>query len=243
MNSRIAAMSFLILCVPINSHAQLATDTNAKVESAPPTKQSAAPSFLGRWSSTFGEIELSSSGKFVVGKYPTGTLKGAVFGNSLAFRYQDSAERGMANFKLSEDGNSFTGRYLAQGTTEWKAWNGRRAMSRGFAGLWDTNYGKLRLHVEENKVTGFYNLAGQDATIEGEIKGQRMEFRYREPMIKGSAWFELSDDDETITGKFRADGQQEWHDWIGDREAGAIGEKWLVILEANWEASLGEAVN
>lgn len=197
-------------------------------------------SFIGRWITTFGEMRLTRSGKFVTGEYPGGTIKGAIFGNSFAFRYEDSAEKGQAKFELSADGASFVGRYLANGTNQWQKWDGRRALPKGYQGLWDTSFGMMRLTVKGNEVTGVYAFGGHESTIAGEIKNKRLVFRYNEPTLKGSAWFELSDDEESISGMYRPDGERDWLPWTGDREVAKIGEKWLVILEANWEQSLGE---
>ena len=232
-------MQIVWLCCCLSGAFAFAQDA----ATAPVVKESAPSSqtsFEGRWITTFGELELKRSGKFFVGTYPGGTLKGAVFGNSLAFRYQDQAERGQAKFELSKDGSAFTGKYRPTGANDWRKWDGRRAQPRGFAGLWDTSYGKLRLTVSGKKVSGAYDFSGADATVEGEIQGNKLTFRYTEPETKGTAWFELDENDETFSGKYRADGDSVWQPWEGQRVAPVMGEKWLVILEANWEGSLGE---
>ena len=213
--------------------------TAVPVANQPPTAVKAVASFEGRWQTTFGEMKLERAGKFIVGEYPGGKLKGTVTENRLSFRYKDS-EHGLAKFELSADGSRFTGKYLASGTPQWAKWDGTRAKPRGFQGLWNTSFGKLRLAVSGNDVTGAYNFEGAEATIDGEIKGKRLVFRYREPTVEGSAWFEISADDETITGQYRPDGAKEWRPWEGERVTAPLGEKWLVILEANWEGSLDE---
>lgn len=204
------------------------------------TKPTTTGSFEGRWETTFGNMQLKLNGKFLEGKYPGGDLRGAVTDNTFAFFYKDQSENGQAKFELSPDGKRFTGRYKPSGANQWAKWNGTRAKPRGFQGLWDTSYGKLRLNVVGSEVTGAYNFQGTEATVAGQIKNGRLVFRYTEPDVQGSAWFEVSPDDETVSGKYRPDGGKEWLPWEGERADGELGEKWLVILEANWEGSLEE---
>ena len=233
MKTRLFALSFLCLLWIVRCPAQDAASAQQVISTVDAT-------FEGRWETTYGEMQLQLSGKYMEGNYPGGELRGAVTDNTFAFYYKDESENGQAKFELSPDGNRFTGRYKASGSKEWQKWDGTRAKPRGFHGLWNTSYGKLRLNVSGTEVTGAYNYQGTEATVDGQIKEGRLVIRYHEPDVQGSAWFELSSDDETISGKFRADGQKQWQPWEGERAAAAMGEKWLVILEANWEGSLEE---
>lgn len=109
-----------------------------------------------------------------------------------------------------------------------------------FEGLWKTSFGPMRLRTEGKKIEGVYNFAGGLAPIVGEMKNNRFNFRYKEANVEGEGWFELSDDGSKIHGKWRANGQPTWRDWVGDRSSAQGGRVWLIVLEANWETEISQ---
>jgi hypothetical protein len=111
------------------------------------------------------------------------------------------------------------------------------ASAQNFQGLWDSNYGRIRLAQTAQRVHGAYAYAN-GSSIDGTVKNGRFVFRYREPAAAGEGWFELAKDGRSFTGKWRADGAQTWENWSGKRVVPAPDRSWLVIIEANWEQSL-----
>lgn len=111
-----------------------------------------------------------------------------------------------------------------------------------FSGTWETTYGTLYLQQDSTFVTGYYNFSGM-STIEGTVNSNgRLVFRYAEPSAAGDGWFELSADSLIIQGSWSADGTANWYDWEGYRAGSdaALGSKWLVILESEWQTGLAE---
>ncbi len=178
----------------------------------------------------------------MTGKYDLGTVDGTVKDRVLTLRYREADAAGQAKFTLAADGLKFQGTWQQDGTVGWLPWNGKRIETKplGFAGLWETTFGMMRLTGNGGEVRGAYDYASGPATIAGEIKAQRLIFRYREPDRQGSASFELSEDAMSITGKWREDGDQNWRPWTGKRVVPEAGKIWLVVLEANWERSIDE---
>lgn len=113
------------------------------------------------------------------------------------------------------------------------------AGSRGWAGLWDSSFGRLRLIAEGRAVLGFYECGGP-SSLEGEAGAEGLEFRYREPDAEGAGRFRLADDGESFHGRWRARGSTEWSDWSGVRTQAEQGLTWLVVLEAHWQRTLAE---
>src|SRR5262249_13296296 len=147
-------------------------------------------------------------------------------------------------FELAADGKTFSGRWREDGQTAWGAWKGERvaaakvpAPAAGFAGLWQTTYGRMRLTEAGGRVQGIYGPGGA-STIDGKLEGKKLVFRYKEPRAAGEGWFELAADGKGFTGKWKEEGRGGWADWRGRRVDPAPGRVWLVVLEANWENDL-----
>ncbi len=194
--------------------------------------------FSGRWSTTFGALALERRGVRVYGTYRyrgvAGRISGRCEGNVLRFRYVEPAESGRGEFCLSRDGR-FTGSYRPKGALVSRTWSGHR----GWDGLWDTDFGRLRLFQHRGEVRGCYSGASH-AQLHGRVQGDELDFRYSEAQAAGTGRFKLSEDGESFTGRWRARGQRESRDWNGARTAAAGGTTWLVVLEAHWQKSLAE---
>lgn len=87
----------------------------------------------------------------------------------------------------------------------------------GFAGTWDTTFGRMTLRVEGDEVRGTYEMGGQVCTIEGKLDKKRLSFRYQEPNTRGEGYFELADDSQSFAGKWREDGKRAYDAWTGKR--------------------------
>ncbi len=108
-----------------------------------------------------------------------------------------------------------------------------------FQGLWETNFGRMRLRQSEQTVTGRYAYA-HGSRIEGVLKDGKLQFTYTEPNAQGEGWFELSGDGQRFSGQWREKGGAAWKPWNGRRVRVEPGIMWLVVVEANWETSLAD---
>lgn len=194
--------------------------------------------FAGRWFTTFGLMLLERRGAKLAGTYQYGTkqghIEGAARGGVFRFNYSEPDEIGTGEFRLLR-GGKFAGRYTPRGGKTPLRWEGHR----GWDGLWETDFGRMRLIQEDRAVHGFYAGVG-DPTIRGEAKEGRLAFRYRERNVSGEGRFTLAEDHERFTGEWRARGNRAWQPWSGQRVRPAPGIKWLVVLEAYWQRSLAE---
>jgi len=196
-------------------------------------------SFLGRWITTYGPMELRQSENSIRGTYwyqgiPC-RIEGEVQDGRFAFRYEDPSGPGQGWFELAGAGE-FQGQYRLDGTDHWVPWVGRRE----WAGIWETSFGRMRLIQEEGRIHGRYDGA-VPGKIEGKLEGKRFVFRYFEPTVQGEGWFELANDAISFKGAWRPDGAPAWGDWIGRRVFPQLGLTWLVVIEAHWQRSLGDA--
>ncbi len=200
--------------------------------------------FSGDWSTTYGDMTLAESGGVVSGTYVMEgqicSLAGRLSGGELVFKYKEAEASGEGRFRLAQDGKSFSGEWRADGTTRFIPWLGRRrdpVQGAGFAGLWDTSFGRLRLSADGTSVSGYYAFAG--GTLTGRVDGDALKFRYKDQK-EGEGEFRLAQGGRALNGRWRADGEKEWKDWNGLRADPVPGRKWLVILESRWESSLAE---
>jgi len=56
---------------------------------------------------------------------------------------------------------------------------------RGWDGIWETDFGRVRLVANRGRVHGFYECGGP-SRIEGAVRGDALEFSYREPRVSGN---------------------------------------------------------
>ena len=194
--------------------------------------------FSGRWFTTFGTMLLEQRGSRVSGTYSyrgaEGRIEGNVRGSVLRLRYSEPAEAGSGEFHMLRHGR-FAGTYTPRGRKKALAWVG----NRGWDGLWETDFGRLRLIQERDSVQGSYSGGGQ-AEIRGRARGKTLAFRYQERNASGEGRFTQDHDGLAFTGEWRAKGQRAWQPWNGRRAQAAPGVTWLVMLEAHWQRSLAE---
>ncbi|MEM7454374.1 MAG: hypothetical protein AAF456_08455 [Planctomycetota bacterium] len=201
--------------------------------------------FSGHWDTNYGLLILQQDGESISGSYESdgtiGTVQGILEGNIAMLAFRDNVQSGEAKFELNDNGRRLSGAWRPEGNFSWQPWNGRRTAAPNFSGLWDTSYGKMRLVQNGDEVEGFYNFRGIDASVIGQVRDERLIFRYAEPSgEEGAALFELSSNGNNLTGKYRPDGQRRWADWTGERVEAVKDRVWLIILEANWETTLDE---
>jgi len=117
----------------------------------------------------------------------------------------------------------------------------RQSSAAGFSGLWSTNFGRMRLEVDGDQVTGTYAY-GNGSKIDGKIdKKGKLKFKYTEPETSGEGWFELNANDTEFAGQWKAKGARSWSGWSGKRVKPQQGITWLIVLEAHWETGLSES--
>jgi hypothetical protein len=206
----------------------------------------AAPAgFAGDWTTTFGDMTLIESSGVVRGTYQQDgflcELEGRIEKGVLNFVYKEDGASGDGRFRLSADQDSFKGEWRRSGGKAWNPWLGSRRKpvveARGFEGLWDTNFGRLRLKKSADGYAGVYAYA--DGALTGSEKGGLLKFRYRDAK-SGEGEFSLSADGRALRGRCRADGAAAWEDWGGARVEPVPGRRWLVVVESRWEGSLAE---
>ncbi|MBU8881132.1 Ig-like domain-containing protein [Bacillus sp. FJAT-29790] len=85
----------------------------------------------GAWSSNYGVINFTQSGSKVTGTYSygiiSGSISGTVEGNTLTGTYYENSDSyGEIVFTMSDNGNSFNGKYKLSNGINWGSWNGTR---------------------------------------------------------------------------------------------------------------------
>jgi nucleoredoxin len=104
-------------------------------------------------------------------------------------------------------------------------------LSNGFAGDWDTSFGKMKLEVSGDSVRGTYQMGSELCQIEGKISGQEMVFNYTELSAKGEGKFTLAPDGRSFSGQWLQDGSNQWKPWQGRRPSEAAGKQWNNLEE------------
>ena len=204
--------------------------------------EATADDFVGTWSSSYGTLELALNGTRLAGRYmPGSTISGTVVAGRFVYRYTDPNGSGEGWFEIRGGGAALAGAWRQNGSDRWVEWTAERmaAPEPGFAGLWETSFGRMRLRLDGGAVSGCYSLPS-GSRVEGTVEGNRMEFTFAEPEAGGEGWFELTEDGHGFSGKWRSDGESELQTWTGTRVRPEAGRVWLVVLEAHWEESLAE---
>src|SRR4051812_40344585 len=101
--------------------------------------------FTGRWFTSFGPMDLIQEGATVQGTYgAAGSIHGSVAGAKLTFQYAEPAESGEGWFVMRRQGK-FSGEYVPEGGIHARSWDG----VRGFDGIWDSSFGRMRIIQDE----------------------------------------------------------------------------------------------
>lgn len=202
--------------------------------------------FSGRWETTYGLMTLEQKDDSVSGEYIMNgarcSIEGKVQSRRLQFKYREPKASGEGWFELNANGDQFSGSWRENGASVWMPWIGTRTkdLRRTFAGVWETSFGRMRLlENDDGEVRGIYALEGV-STLKGKKDNDKLALRYHEKNISGEARFQLKDEGSMFEGEWRADGQEQWQNWIGRRLPSTPGRVWLVVIEARWEKSLDD---
>ena len=109
-----------------------------------------------------------------------------------------------------------------------------------YSGTWETTYGDMVLEQTGSTVTGWYSY-GSMSSVEGTVSEEsgKLVFTYTEADASGRGWFLLSENGNSFTGQWKADGDTNWRAWDGHRANGEP-STWVLILEAEWQESMRE---
>jgi hypothetical protein len=112
-----------------------------------------------------------------------------------------------------------------------------RVLAQDFSGLWETEFGRLRLTQKSGNLSGLYSLGG--GTLTGAAQGASARLRYHDSS-DGQAEFTLSDGGAAFTGRWRPDGSRDWKPWNGRRVDVVADRRWLYVVESRWEENIAE---
>ena len=88
------------------------------------------------------------------------------------------------------------------------------ATAEDFVGRWESSYGTLVLERDGERLSGTY-MSG--STISGVVEDGRFVYRYEEANASGSGWFAVVDGGRGLAGKWHADGNERWLDWVATK--------------------------
>lgn len=201
--------------------------------------------FTGNWSTSFGDMTLKQKNDDVDGSYNMKgficTIKGRIQGSRLTFHYTEPNVAGKGWFEISEDGQSFNGKWLEDGSSTWRDWMGIKSHlspvvdDSGYSGLWNTSYGLMRLIKSGNRIEGIY---GDNNSLKGALVSGNLEFTYQEPKDFGEGSFTINSEKNILSGKWRPKGASVWGTWTGTRVVPSPNISWLIVIEAPWETNL-----
>lgn len=178
-------------------------------------------SFEGTWRSTFGKLKLIQNGTRIHGLYrDLGVIEAEQVSEvEMAGTFTNTGHTGRLRFVRS-DGDEFVGKWTwgsadpgrpdLDGDREDDEWHGTR-LSREvetphgawylFDGEWDSTYGRLHLHQNNDRLYGLYRDLG---VIEGERIGEENAFRGRFTNTGHKGWFRftLNGDGTAFSGEY-----------------------------------------
>jgi predicted esterase len=162
----------------------------------------------GDWITDLGEMSLMVDGEEVSGSLKDKDITGTVKDGSVKLLYQTQKRQGRqmvwvdATAKLELDKNGTAFKRSGKGSTfrGWKLVDDLDAMETAdFSGHWLSNWGNMVLEQNGKKVTGIYGSQGL-ASLEGTVKGNRLNFTWKKLHWSGKAFIEQNEDGSRIYG-------------------------------------------
>jgi len=98
-----------------------------------------------------------------------------------------------------------------------------------FSGRWQTSFGPMELTQQGKRVHGSYVYMGNECTLDGKLAHDRLTFRYQEPTVAGSGWFEMLRRGQAFSGQFTPDDGGNGGPWEGER----------IGFDGLWNSSFG----
>lgn len=211
-----------------------------------------AEDYVGVWETDLGRLELDVYGDGVMGRcsgpyyldpLDDSRMWGKVVDGELRLEYVAPEGTGNAKLRLSDNGGLVGSWAADEPSEEGGEWTGVPVPDAGpsspFAGLWETNYGRLRLAGPAHQLVGAYE-SRVSTQLTGSVRDGILHYTYSEGETKGSGQFRLAKDGSRIRGTWTADGDIGKSQWFGRRVVSDPEAVWLVVLEAPWEESLRE---
>lgn len=117
----------------------------------------------------------------------------------------------------------------------------KRTRSIKIDGLWETDFGLLRIVTSGDSVFGAYTSQGDVVYFDASRDENDLRFDYVEPNGgSGEAWFQFQRAGNRFEGSYRTKGTKKWQTWNGARVNPKPNKTWLIVLEANWERRLAD---
>ena len=88
-------------------------------------------SFVGTWTTTFGQMVLADKGDKLGGTYGSNGISGTEQDGKFTFTYSEPGVTGEGVFEIAADGQSFTGKWRPNGSAGWSNWTGKRVKVPG----------------------------------------------------------------------------------------------------------------
>ncbi len=174
----------------------------------------------GVYNTDYRQMTLNQIGNKVTGTYEgnNGKIQAILNGNRLVGTWKNSASGKSGNFEFifNSDYTSFTGKYGYGNNGPTKKWNGTKTIPStsttivqappppltNISGGYDTDYGKMILSQNGDKVTGTYE--GANGIIDAILNGNRLTGTWRNNGNNKTGNFEFifNSDFSAFTGKF-----------------------------------------
>lgn len=203
----------------------------------------------GIWTSTFGPLRLTSKGDRVNGIYrDLGVIEARRSGNRIEGTFSNTGQVGRFLWLLSADEDEFFGRWGwgASGTlnepdiddvVEPDEWVGAKngadlstdtARGRPWQGEWNSDFGKLHLVQNGNRLYGLYRDLG---IIDGTISGPTAVGRFTNGGNEGWFRFTLSSNGDAFSGSYGWRENEEKGDWdakLDSRPISAVNDRYEI---------------
>jgi len=187
--------------------------------------QAAGAEWAGEWLTDFGVLVLRQDGAAVRGDYgPQQAVEGKALGKTLKLSFRDGRSSGEAQLDLGADGASFRGTRREQGGQSggepWRGWRiaaeAQKGKAADFSGVWRSSLGMVVLEQKGEAVKGSFGCQGW-GSVEGMVKGRRLELTWKRLEGSGRAWTELTPDLKSFFGKTE---ETPFTRWLGQKLEG-----------------------
>lgn len=186
----------------------------------------------GEWNTDDGKVMFNQEDNNVTGIYKFGDarIEGIINGNILEGYWYESPtyecpnDKGRLRFEFDSSANTFEGKWSYCENELNRTWNGVReqsALPLNISGEWYTEFGKMILKQEFNRVTGTYEYG--NGRVEGTISGYTLkgywseENTYECPSDKGRFELNFSTNGNTFRGVWGYCEEKPKNSWIGIR--------------------------
>ena len=162
----------------------------------------------GDWITDDGEMSFFVESGELTGSFGLeGDVSGSVDGNTAEIEYtsaktkRQQAVNKKAKIALGDEGVTFSSQGKGKKLRGWKLLDkiDEHAAPADFSGHWLSNWGNMVLQQKGNKVTGIFGSQGL-ATLEGTVRGRRMNFKFKRYHFTGEGFIEQNADGSRIYG-------------------------------------------